>query len=69
MQHHSIVGPLKAVRMLLNGDGVLVREQRWNALPRLLKYTRHMDTCASIQTFGASCTCGLIEALMAVYTP
>ena len=36
---HAIITPLKAIRMLLNGTGVLVRIERWEEIQR------HMEQC------------------------
>lgn len=32
MEPHAIITPLRAIRMLLNGSGVLVRSERWREI-------------------------------------
>lgn len=43
---HAIVTPLKAIRMLLDGSGVLVRAERWQEIEAERERLRKLIDCA-----------------------
>lgn len=42
MEPHAIITPLKAIRMLLNGTGTLVRTERWAEVHQEVTYWKGM---------------------------
>lgn len=42
MRHHALITPLRAIRMLMDGSGVLVRAERWAEVQQEIDHWRAM---------------------------